>query len=167
MSARGPSFWLKTGLGAALVVLLTVTGVVAGRKPAAANAALPLALSSALLVPPDTHHAATPSPLAEPNAPAQANPAGDPPAPPTPAPPAPGPGLLPDGRVVLNAATEEDLRKLPRVGPSRAKSILALRTKLGKFRSVNDLLRVKGIGRKTLEHLKPKMVLDPPPAAPA
>jgi len=66
---------------------------------------------------------------------------------------------------VLNSASEEDLRKLPRVGPARAKAILALRTKLGKFRSVSDLLRVKGIGRKTLEHLKPKMVLDPPPAA--
>lgn len=167
MSARGPSFWLKTGLGAALVVLLTVTGVVSGRKPAAANAALPLALSGSLLVPPQSRHehGATPSPLAEPVAPAPTNTAPD--APPPSPPPGAGPGILPDGRVVLNAATEDDLRKLPRVGPSRAKSILALRAKLGKFRSVNDLLRVKGIGRKTLEHLKPKMVLDPPPTAPA
>ncbi len=165
MSSRGPSFWLKTGLGAVLVVLLTVTGVVAGRKPAAANAALPLALSSTLLVSPSAHHAAQPSPLADTPAPSPPPPNGGNEGT-SPPPPAPGPGLLPDGRVVLNAATEEDLRKLPRVGPSRAKSILALRTKLGKFRSVNDLLRVKGIGRKTLEHLKPKMVLDPPPAAP-
>lgn len=73
------------------------------------------------------------------------------------------PGILPDGRVVLNAASEEDLRKLPGVGPSRAKAILALRERRGKFRSISELLRVKGIGRKTLARLAPKLVLDPPP----
>lgn len=157
MTAQGPSFWAKTSLVGALVVLLTVTGVIAGRKPAAATTVPALALSSSLLVAP-AQAMTTPSPL-EPTP--EAPPKGEAATPP------PSQGLLPDGRVVLNAASEDELRKLPRVGPSRAKSILALRTKLGKFRSVNDLLRVKGIGRKTLEHLKPKMVLDPPPATPA
>jgi competence protein ComEA len=178
--ARGPdaSFWIKTALAGALVVLLTATGLVASRKPAdAATLALPttpaMALSSSLLLPLETAQRPTTaaSPLADtkspPSSPGQAvhphptqeTPAAEPSDPPTPG----AVGILPDGRVVLNAASEDDLRKLPRVGSSRARSILALRAKLGKFRSVNDLLRVKGIGRKTLERMKPKLVVDAPP----
>lgn len=71
-------------------------------------------------------------------------------------------GVLADGRVVLNVATEEELTRLPSVGPSRAKAIVALRARLGKFRQMSELLRVKGIGRKTLAKLAPKVVLDPP-----
>ncbi|MCC6643956.1 MAG: helix-hairpin-helix domain-containing protein [Polyangiaceae bacterium] len=72
-------------------------------------------------------------------------------------------GVLPDGRVVLNAASEEELTKLPSVGPSRAKAIVALRTRLGRFRQLSELLRVKGIGRKTLAKISAKAVLDAPP----
>jgi competence protein ComEA len=68
--------------------------------------------------------------------------------------------------VVLNLATEEDLVKLRGVGPTRAKAILTLRDRLGgKFKSINDLLRVKGLGRKTLERLRPTLLLDAPPVA--
>lgn len=80
------------------------------------------------------------------------------------APSAAVPGVLPDGRVVLNAASEEELQKLPRVGASRARSIAALRQKLGRFRTPRDLLRIKGIGPRTLQKLQPHMVLDPPDA---
>jgi competence protein ComEA len=76
--------------------------------------------------------------------------------------PAEGGGLLPDGRVVLNAATEAELTKLPGIGPSRAQAILALRQRLKRFRAVEDLLRVKGIGRKMLRRLRPNIVLDRP-----
>jgi competence protein ComEA len=76
--------------------------------------------------------------------------------------PAEGGGLLPDGRVVLNAATEAELTKLPGIGPSRAQAILALRQRLKRFRAVEDLLRVKGIGRKMLRRLRPNLVLDRP-----
>jgi competence protein ComEA len=86
----------------------------------------------------------------------------------------PGGGLLADGRVVLNAASEAELTKLPGIGPSRARAILALRQRLTKFRAVEDLLRIKGIGRKMLRRLRPSVVLDRPavdpraaPAAPA
>ena len=67
-----------------------------------------------------------------------------------------------DGKVILNLATEEDLRKLPGVGATKAKAILALRAKLGKFKRPEDLLRVKGIGRKSLGRLRPKLLIDPP-----
>jgi competence protein ComEA len=92
----------------------------------------------------------------------------------TPAPPAPtsSPAVSPlppphvraspDDPVVLNAATEAELRRLPGIGAKRADAILALRTRLGRFRAVEDLLKVKGIGRATLKRLRPLMRLDSP-----
>ena len=62
----------------------------------------------------------------------------------------------------MNAADERDLCRLPGVGPSRAKRILELRDKLVRFRSVRQLLRVKGIGPRTLQRMQPLIVLDPP-----
>ncbi len=67
-----------------------------------------------------------------------------------------------DGKVILNLATEDDLRKLPGIGPKKAEAIIALRTKLGKFKRAEDLLRVKGIGRKKLAKLRPRLLIDPP-----
>lgn len=71
-------------------------------------------------------------------------------------------GITPDGRVVLNAATEEELRRLPGVGPSKARAIVALRAKLGKLKRPEDLLRVKGIGRRSLARMRPLLVVDAP-----
>jgi competence protein ComEA len=48
------------------------------------------------------------------------------------------------------------------VGEARAAAIVAVRERLGRFRSVRDLLRVKGIGPKSLSRLEPLVVLDPP-----
>jgi competence protein ComEA len=68
-----------------------------------------------------------------------------------------------DDPVVVNTATEADLRRLPGIGAKRADAILALRTRLGHFRALEDLLKVKGIGRATLKRLRPLLRLDPPP----
>lgn len=76
-----------------------------------------------------------------------------------------GAGRTADGKIVLNAATADDLMKLPRVGAKRAQAILELRRKLGHFRQITDLLRVRGIGRKTLKLMLPLLVLDAPPSA--
>jgi competence protein ComEA len=70
------------------------------------------------------------------------------------------PAITADGKIVLNQATVEDLVKLPRVGPKRAEAIVELRRRLGRFHQVTDLLRVKGIGRKTLKLMIPKLVVD-------
>jgi competence protein ComEA len=67
-----------------------------------------------------------------------------------------------DDPVVINTATDADLRRLPGIGPKRADAILALRTRLGRFRAMEDLLKVKGIGRATLKRLRPLIRLDPP-----
>lgn len=63
--------------------------------------------------------------------------------------------------VVLNTATEAELDKLPGIGPSTAARIVALREKLGRFKRVEDLLRVKGIKRRLLARIKPFIALDP------
>ena len=80
--------------------------------------------------------------------------------------PAPSPGLTEDGKVILNQAGIPELRKLPGVGQKRAQAILELRAKLGgRFKKISDLLRVKGIGPKSLIKWKDKLVLDAPKPA--
>jgi len=69
--------------------------------------------------------------------------------------------------VILGTATADDLRRLPGIGEKRAAAILALRAHLGRFRAVEDLLQVKGIGRATLKRLRPLIRLNPAPAADA
>ena len=65
-----------------------------------------------------------------------------------------------DDPVTLNTATLDDLERLPGIGPKRAAAILELRQKLGRFRQVEDLMRVKGVGRATLKKLRPIVRLD-------
>jgi competence protein ComEA len=83
---------------------------------------------------------------------------------------APGPGgagakprASPDDPVDLNTATVDDLRRLPGVGAKRAEAILALRAHLpgGRFKQIEDLLKVKGVGRAMLRRLHPLVRLTP------
>jgi len=73
----------------------------------------------------------------------------------------------PEDPVYLNDATLADLRRLPGVGVKRAQAILALRDRIQRFRQIEDLLKVKGIGRASLRKLRPLIRLDsPPPSSP-
>ncbi|MDF9760496.1 competence protein ComEA [Peribacillus simplex] len=61
----------------------------------------------------------------------------------------------PSGRQVnLNTATQEDLETLTGIGPSKAIAILEYREKVGKFKQVDELKKVSGIGDKTFEKLQ-------------
>jgi competence protein ComEA len=55
----------------------------------------------------------------------------------------------------LNAATLEDLQKLPGIGPTLAGRIVEYRKAQGSFTYVEDLRKVKGIGAKTLDKIRP------------
>ena len=55
----------------------------------------------------------------------------------------------------LNTATAEQLDALPGVGPSTAKAIVDWRAANGRFRSVHQLLEVRGIGEAKLEQIRP------------
>lgn len=59
-----------------------------------------------------------------------------------------------DNPLDVNLATAADFEKLPRVGPSRARAIVKMRERMGGFRRVEDLMRVRGIGRKTFRELR-------------
>lgn len=61
--------------------------------------------------------------------------------------------------VNLNTATVEQLLTLPGIGPSKAQAIVETRQKIGGFKKLEDLLRVKGIGRKTFRKLEPMLKL--------
>jgi competence protein ComEA len=60
----------------------------------------------------------------------------------------------------LNRASAGDLERLPRVGPALARRIVEHRDRHGPFRRVEDLRRVKGIGEKTLERLRPLVKVE-------
>jgi competence protein ComEA len=70
--------------------------------------------------------------------------------------------MTPDGRVILNSADAAQLQRLPGVGAKRAAAIVQLRERLGRFRRPSDLLRLKGIGPRSLERMLPHLVLDAP-----
>ena len=58
-------------------------------------------------------------------------------------------------KVNINKANMETLVKLPGIGPVKAKAIIDYREKIGKFESIYDLTRVKGIGKETMSKLEP------------
>ncbi|MDM5313276.1 helix-hairpin-helix domain-containing protein [Peribacillus frigoritolerans] len=58
------------------------------------------------------------------------------------------------GLVNLNTATQEDLQTLTGIGPSKADAILEYRETVGKFKEVDELKQVTGIGDKTFERLR-------------
>jgi competence protein ComEA len=63
-------------------------------------------------------------------------------------------GVLPDGRIDLNAASQAELETLPGIGPARAQAIIAERD-ARPFRVPGDLRRVPGIGEATFQRLAP------------
>ena len=65
------------------------------------------------------------------------------------------------GIVNLNTATPEELQKLPGVGPSKAKRIVDHRIHKP-FRTVAELVRVKGFGAKTMARLRPFLTTTAP-----
>lgn len=84
-----------------------------------------------------------------------------------------------DGVVNLNTAPAELLGLLPGIGPSKARGILAYRQRRP-FRTVDELVRVAGIGRRMVRDLRPHLAVagpstahaiagsaTPPPAPPA
>ena len=62
--------------------------------------------------------------------------------------------------VNINTATAEELKALPGIGPSKAAAIVEYRTQNGKFKSVDELKNVKGIGEGILSKLKAEAVVS-------
>ena len=63
-----------------------------------------------------------------------------------------------DGRIDINTATLEEFESLPGIGPAIAERIIYYRNVNGKFDIVEDLTEVSGIGDKTIEKLRDRIV---------
>ena len=61
----------------------------------------------------------------------------------------------------LNTATKDELVALPGIGPSKAQAIVDYRNQNGPFRSVDELRKVKGIGEKLFNQLRPELTVGP------
>jgi competence protein ComEA len=62
------------------------------------------------------------------------------------------------GPIDINRAPVEELQKLPGIGPKLSQAIVEERER-APFASVDDLRRVRGIGGKTLERLRPHLTV--------
>ncbi|OBZ19207.1 hypothetical protein A8L34_06705 [Bacillus sp. FJAT-27264] len=71
------------------------------------------------------------------------------------APPVPPPAAPTSGLINVNIATVAELMNLPGIGEKKAQAIIDYRNSKGAFRGATDLGKVKGIGPKVLEKLRP------------
>lgn len=63
-------------------------------------------------------------------------------------------------QVSLNQATQKELETIPGIGPMIAKRIVLYREQWGDFHSIDELVNVQGIGKKTIEKMKPYLILN-------
>ena len=68
-----------------------------------------------------------------------------------------GKNNFPSSSIDLNAVTKDQLVRLPGIGEAIAERIIIYRDEHGAFKSVDGLLKVKGIGKKKLERIAPML----------
>jgi len=54
----------------------------------------------------------------------------------------------------VNTATKEDFMKIKGIGAKKAEKIISYRKEHGKFKSVDELVNVKGISKRLVEVIK-------------
>jgi competence protein ComEA len=64
--------------------------------------------------------------------------------------------------VNINTATSEELQQVPGIGPATAEKILQMRKSYGLFKSVDDLLSIRGIGKKRLDKMRKYLTVGKP-----
>jgi competence ComEA-like helix-hairpin-helix protein len=65
--------------------------------------------------------------------------------------------------VNINTANSEQLQQVPGIGPATADKILQMRKSYGPFKSVDDLLAIRGLGAKRLEKMRKYLTVGGPP----
>ncbi|MBC6974535.1 helix-hairpin-helix domain-containing protein [Bacillus sp. Xin] len=64
-----------------------------------------------------------------------------------------------EGKIQINVASKEQLEKITGIGPRKAENIMKYREEHGPFQKMEDLLEVDGIGEKSLEKIKDKIII--------
>jgi len=64
--------------------------------------------------------------------------------------------------VNVNTASKEDLESLKEIGPVKAQAIVDYRREHGPFRSLEDLDKVKGVGKATISAIKDDVTFSGP-----
>lgn len=64
-------------------------------------------------------------------------------------------------QININTASAKELSQLNKIGAKKALRIILYREKHGAFNSLEDLAKVKGIGKAIIEKNRPFMVLGP------
>ncbi len=65
----------------------------------------------------------------------------------------------------LNSATSDELQEVPGIGPATADKILQMRKSYGPFKSVDDLVAIRGIGKKRLDKMRKYLTIGKPAVA--
>lgn len=71
----------------------------------------------------------------------------------------PSSSASPDGRININTATQSQLESLPGIGPAYASAIISYRQQQP-FRSVEELMQIRGIGVKRFASIKGLIAVD-------
>jgi len=64
-----------------------------------------------------------------------------------------------EGKININKATVEELTQLKNIGPGYAQRIVQYREENGAFEKPEDIMKVKGIGAKTWELNKERIIV--------
>jgi competence protein ComEA len=69
--------------------------------------------------------------------------------------------------VNLNTASAAELEQVPGIGPSTAGKIVQMRKSYGAFKSVDDLVALRGIGKKRLDKMRKYLTVGTAPKSTA
>ncbi len=69
-------------------------------------------------------------------------------------------GSIPEKSININKASIKELTLLPGVGEKTAEKIIAYRNQIGSFKSLEQIMDVKGIGEKKFEKMKRYIVIQ-------
>ena len=68
-------------------------------------------------------------------------------------------GVIAFAKININSATKDELMTLRGIGAVKAEEIIKYREQYGGFRTIEELINVKGIGEKTIENIRKDIII--------